>query len=79
MFKDIFNTYKDIVFFIFVIIWIIVANGYWFITGNIVIPTLVINPMMIILFGIITLIKINNKKFSNWLNTPLKKDVNTSK
>ena len=65
--------YKDVFFWSYVTIWLILTLGAWFITGNADISIAIINPIMIMIFAIIVQIRFKNDKFYNWLETPLKK------
>ena len=68
-----FKIYKDVFFWSYATIWLILTLGAWFITGNADISILIINPIMIMIFAIIVQIRLKNDKFYNWLETPLKK------
>ena len=67
------KIYKDVFFWSYVTIWLILTLGAWFITGNADISIAIINPIMIMIFAIIVQIRFKNDKFYNWLETPLKK------
>lgn len=67
-----FKNYKDIVFWLYAILWLIITLTTWFITGTAVI-SIIINYVMIAIFSIIVIIRYRNDKFYNWLETPLKK------
>lgn len=63
------DIYKDIIFWIIVVVWL---------TGNIVETyctgeAFFVNMFCIMFMSVLILIKTFNKKFNNWLNTPLKK------
>lgn len=67
-----FKIYKDIFFWSYVTLWLILTLGAWLITDDIIVSEFVINPIMIFGFAIITIIRSKNDKFYNWLETPLK-------
>ena len=63
------DIYKDIIFWIIVVVWL---------TGNIVETyctgeAFFVNMFCIMFMSFLILIKTFSKKFNNWLNTPLKK------
>ena len=63
------DIYKDIIFWIIVVVWL---------TGNIVETyctgeAVFVNMFCILFMSVLILIKTFSKKFNNWLNTPLKK------
>ena len=59
------KTNKDIIFIIIVTIWLYLGIIVSFFTD---INILIFNIVMMSLFSILTLFKICNKKFNNWLN-----------
>lgn len=63
---------KDLVFWIFVIIWICTTLIPFFITKDTFLSTVIINPIFIIIAGISVLIKNNNHKFNFWLEKKIK-------
>lgn len=66
-----FETYKDVVFAVFTIIWFIVDIVIWVLTKNDFVIACIINPLVLLGFAIMTVIQINHPKFKNWLNTKL--------
>ena len=66
------KTNKDLVFWIFVTIWICTTLIPFFITKNTFLSTVIINPIFIIIAGISVLIKNNNHKFNFWLEKKIK-------
>jgi hypothetical protein len=67
-----FKIYKDVFFWSFVLLWLIISAGTYIITGDTFISVCIINPIMILIFAIISRIRLNNDRFYNWLETPLK-------
>ena len=67
-----FKIYKDVFFWSFVLLWLIISIGTYIITGDTLISVCIINPIMILIFVIISRIRLNNDRFYNWLETPLK-------
>lgn len=67
-----FKIYKDVFFWSFVLLWLIISVGTYIITGDTFISACIINPIMILIFAIISKIRLNNDRFYNWLETPLK-------
>lgn len=63
------KTRKDLIFLIVLITWLI--NCGFSVYFNI--EVYLMNLINIILFSIMVLFKIYNKKFRNWLETPLKR------
>ena len=68
-----FKIYKDIFFWSYVTVWLILTVGAFLITGEEYLSIVVINPIMITIMGIIVIIRLKNNKFYNWLETPIKK------
>ncbi len=66
------KTNKDLIFWIFVIIWICTTLISFFITKDTFLLTVIINPIFIIIAGISVLIKNNNYKFNFWLEKKIK-------
>lgn len=66
------KTNKDLVFWIFVTIWICTTLIPFFITKDTFLSTVIINPIFIIIAGISVLIKNNNHKFNFWLEKKIK-------
>lgn len=66
------KTNKDLVFWIFVTIWICTTLIIFFITKDTFLSTVIINPIFIIIAGISVLIKNNNYKFNLWLEKKIK-------
>ena len=66
------KTNKDLIFWIFVIIWICTTLISFFITKDTFLLTVIINPIFIIIAGISVLIKNNNHKFNFWLEKKIK-------
>ena len=66
------KTNKDLVFWIFVTIWICTTLITFFITKDTFLSTVIINPIFIIIAGISVLIKNNNHKFNLWLERKIK-------
>ncbi len=67
-----FKIYKDVFFWSFVLLWLIISVGTYIITGDTFTSVCIINPIMILIFAIISRIRLNNDRFYNWLETPLK-------
>ena len=67
-----FKIYKDVFFWSFVLLWLIISVSAYIITGDTFISVCIINPIMILIFAIISRIRLNNNRFYNWLETPLK-------
>lgn len=67
-----FKIYKDIFFWTFLMLWLIITVSAWIITGEVFL-SYIINLGMITIFTIITAIRYKNDVFYNWLETPLKK------
>lgn len=63
---------KDLVFCVFVSIWIIVLLTPLYLTGDGFISICIVNPIFIVLSGIMTLIKYKNNRFNNWLEKNIK-------
>jgi hypothetical protein len=68
-----FKIYKDIFFWSYVALWLIISVGTFLIVGDNFISVCIINPIMILIFAIIGKIRLSNDRFHNWLETPLKK------
>lgn len=66
------KTNKDLVFWIFVTIWICTTLITFFIKKDTFLSTVIINPIFIIIAGISVLIKNNNHKFNLWLERKIK-------
>lgn len=66
------KTNKDLVFWIFVTIWICITLITFFITKDSFLSTVIINPIFIIIACISVLIKNNNHKFNLWLEKKIK-------
>lgn len=67
----IFKDNQDVLTFIMLIIWFAMDVFLWFKLGSEY--ALACNLCWIFIFCILTLLKDFNKKFHNWLYTPLKK------
>lgn len=63
------DIYKDLVFWPIATLWLIGNSIEWYYTGD----AIWVNIGFILLMCILIFIKDTNKKFNNWLNTPLKK------
>lgn len=59
------DTNKDVIFAMIIFIWLYLGIVIAFFTN---INVLLFNIIMTSLFAILTLFKIYNKKFNNWLN-----------
>ena len=68
------KTNKDLVFWIFVSIWLIVTLIPFFKTGDNFISVCIINPIFIMFAGIATLFKYKNDRFNNWLEKKIKQN-----
>ena len=66
------KTNKDLVFWIFVSIWICTTLIPFFITKDTFLSTVIINPIFIIIAWISVIIKNNNHKFNFWLEKKIK-------
>lgn len=63
------DIYKDLVFWPIAILWLIGNIIEWYYTSD----AIWVNIGFILLMCILIFIKETNKKFNDWLNTPLKK------
>lgn len=63
------DIYKDLVFWPITILWLIGNIIEWYYTSD----AIWVNIGFILLMCILIFIKETNKKFNDWLNTPLKK------
>ena len=61
------DTYKDIVFWSICTVWLIGNFVEWIITGRAVIN----NMVWVLIMYVVNFVKLYNKQFNNWLNTPL--------
>lgn len=66
------KTNKDLVFWIFVSIWLCTTLIPYFITKDTFLSTVIINPIFIIIAWISVIIKNNNHKFNFWLEKKIK-------
>lgn len=66
------KTNKDLVFWIFVSIWLCTTLIPYFITKDTFLSTVIINPIFIIIAWISLIIKNNNHKFNFWLEKKIK-------
>lgn len=64
------DIYKDIIFWLIVALWLTgnILEAYY--TGE----AFYVNQGFILIMCILVFIKTTNKKFNNWLNTPLNKN-----
>lgn len=69
-----FDTYKDIFFACWCILWFILDMVLWKVYDFTLDDMQLVNMIVIAVFTVITLVKLKSKKFYNWLHTPLKKD-----
>lgn len=65
-----FKIYKDIVFWCIALLWLI-GNIIEYISFN---YCYINNLIWISIIAFVNLVKINNGKFNDWLNTPIKKE-----
>lgn len=63
------DIYKDLVFWPIATLWLIGNSIEWYYTSD----AIWVNIGFILLMCILIFIKDTNKKFNDWLNTPLKK------
>lgn len=63
-----FKIYKDIVFWCIALLWLI-GNIIEYILSN---YCYINNLIWIFIIAVVNLVKINNDKFNDWLNTPIK-------
>lgn len=63
-----FKIYKDIVFWCIALLWLI-GNIIEYILSN---YCYINNLIWIFIMAVVNLVKINNNKFNDWLNTPIK-------
>lgn len=70
-----FKIYKDVFFWSFLMLWLIITISAWAITGGVFL-SYVINLGMISIFAVIVYVRFHNDRFYNWLETPLKKKQN---
>ena len=68
-----FRIYKDVFFWSYVVLWLILSLGTWIITGSATYSILVVNPLMILIMIIIVKLRLSDDRFNNWLETPLNK------
>lgn len=66
------KTNKDLVFYAFVSVWIIAILIPFYLTNDGFISICIVNPIFIVLSGIMTLIKYKNNRFNNWLDKKIK-------
>jgi len=65
------KTYRDFVFWFYLELWIGTVLSVLFFTANIEL-SYTVNYVFIFVFAIIVLVKQTNKRFNDWLSTPLK-------
>ena len=66
------KTHKDLVFWIFVSVWIIAILTPYVLTYDGFISICIVNPIFIVVSGVMTLIKYKNNRFNNWLEKKIK-------
>ena len=67
------KTNKDLVFYVFVSIWIIVLLTPYLLTCDGFISICIVNPIFSLLALILTVLKCENNSFNNWLEKNIKK------
>lgn len=66
------KTNKDLAFYVFVSVWIIVLLTPLYLTGDGFISICIVNPIFILLALILTVLKCKNNRFNNWLEKKIK-------
>ena len=67
------KTNKDLVFYVFVSVWIIAILTPYLLTYDGFISICIVNPIFGLLALILTVLKCENDRFNNWLEKNIKK------